>query len=1002
MRPIRLEIEGLQSFSEKQVIDFDELTSMGLFGIFGETGSGKSTILDGIIFALFDEIPRTMGRQGKGIRPCLNHNCDTLQVIFEFALGENIFNIKRAYKKKYSKKGEEKFEQQNPILKINNEIVADTVSSVKNKIDDFLGIGVNDFTRSVVLPQGKFSEFLKLKGTEKVSMLENIFELEKYGSVLSEKLKVKNNKVREEINALENQIKGKGDISLEKISELEKEVKEIFQNKEKILLEKRKIENEYQEKKKIKELSEELEKIKENLNLLQNEESEIDSLRDKVSKHKIAMEFKAKIEDVKNLKDEYNSEKKLYLEEQVKLEKKEDEKNELLKLESKKNIELKSIELELEKLNFNYEDLEKVRVAFEIIQKYSVILVQKKELGNEINELKKRRDEYLKSLDELNKRKEILKDVSFLEKEIEKNNSELDEKNRCFQELKIKEAEVAKQIEIIEKNKEIISLKKSELENLKVDFKEKEKKLESIERDQKKSWAYILSKDLKDNTPCPVCGSTSHPNIVLENKEIDLESLKVLEEEIEKFKNRKLFLEKEIEDLEKNIDVDGDLETIISEIENLEKNIKEIKENKFSLEKKISKVEKERVEIESNILNITKNNEESINKISQKEKKVKSLEYELDEDIKRYQSLNLNLNFEIEEILNSKKELEEKERKRREIFENRENLKNEIQTLLNRKNKSLEEISILKSDIARKDEKISSIYKILDEKYNVLKLELKNSGFDEIKEVLEKLLDENIAANYEEKIREYEENLKKYLNLKEDYENRLQGKECSLEKWQWISQKYIEVQDKEKEIGEKYAILSSNLEKSKNILTEIEGLRTKIEAFRKEQDDILHLQKKFEGKKFVRFLARKKLTYIVHQASKRLKKVSKGRYSLQIDENCDFNIVDSFNENKVRECSTLSGGETFVVSLVLALALSSQLQLKGNVQLEFFFLDEGFGTLDSVLLDRVIEILEEIKWKEKIKIGIISHVEELKIRIPRRLEVTAAIPGEIGSRVKLV
>lgn len=98
----------------------------------------------------------------------------------------------------------------------------------------------------------------------------------------------------------------------------------------------------------------------------------------------------------------------------------------------------------------------------------------------------------------------------------------------------------------------------------------------------------------------------------------------------------------------------------------------------------------------------------------------------------------------------------------------------------------------------------------------------------------------------------------------------------------------------------------------------------------------------------------------------------------------------------------MSGGETFVVSLVLALALSSQLQLKGNVQLEFFFLDEGFGTLDSVLLDRVIEILEEIKWKEKIKIGIISHVEELKIRIPRRLEVTAAIPGEIGSRVKLV
>lgn len=58
MRPIRLEIEGLQSFKERQIIDFEKLTEYGLFGIFGETGSGKSTILDGMILSLFDEIPR--------------------------------------------------------------------------------------------------------------------------------------------------------------------------------------------------------------------------------------------------------------------------------------------------------------------------------------------------------------------------------------------------------------------------------------------------------------------------------------------------------------------------------------------------------------------------------------------------------------------------------------------------------------------------------------------------------------------------------------------------------------------------------------------------------------------------------------------------------------------------------------------------------------------------------------------------------------------------------
>ncbi|MGL5356728.1 MAG: AAA family ATPase, partial [Cetobacterium sp.] len=186
MRPIKLEITGLQSFSEKQTINFDELTSMGLFGIFGETGSGKSTILDAIIFSIFDQIPRTMGSNGKNIRSSLNSDSNLLEVYFKFCLGEDIFEITRTYKKKYNRKGEEKFEQANPIMIKNNDVVADTVKNVETKVKEYFGIGVSDFTRSVVLPQGKFSDFLKLKGAEKMTMLENIFDLDKYGTKMSD------------------------------------------------------------------------------------------------------------------------------------------------------------------------------------------------------------------------------------------------------------------------------------------------------------------------------------------------------------------------------------------------------------------------------------------------------------------------------------------------------------------------------------------------------------------------------------------------------------------------------------------------------------------------------------------------------------------------------------------------------------------------------------------------------------------------------------------------
>jgi exonuclease SbcC len=98
--------------------------------------------------------------------------------------------------------------------------------------------------------------------------------------------------------------------------------------------------------------------------------------------------------------------------------------------------------------------------------------------------------------------------------------------------------------------------------------------------------------------------------------------------------------------------------------------------------------------------------------------------------------------------------------------------------------------------------------------------------------------------------------------------------------------------------------------------------------------------------------------------------------------------------------TSLSGGETFLTSLSLALALSEQIQLKGQSPLEFFFLDEGFGTLDYDLLDTVIDSLERLSKKERV-IGLISHVPELRSRISRRLIVEPpTIQGE-GSKVTI-
>ena len=229
---------------------------------------------------------------------------------------------------------------------------------------------------------------------------------------------------------------------------------------------------------------------------------------------------------------------------------------------------------------------------------------------------------------------------------------------------------------------------------------------------------------------------------------------------------------------------------------------------------------------------------------------------------------------------------------------------------------------------------------------------------------------------------------------------KLNGKSLTEEEWTRVLQ---EKNNTEKELKE--------VEELKiRLVTESESIKKKLE----EQRDILHikakqehklallsdLEKLFKGKKFVEFIAANQLKYISIEASKKLKDITNGVYGLEVDENGKFIIRDYKNGGAERDASTLSGGETFLASLALALSLSSQIQLKGTAPLELFFLDEGFGTLDDNLLDVVMSSLERLHH-ERLSVGIISHVESIKNRVPVKLILTPAEAGIGGSKVKI-
>lgn len=1009
MRPIRLEIEGLQSFKERQIIDFEKLSEYGLFGIFGETGSGKSTILDGMILALFDEIPRNRIDGNKSsLLNSINERSSKMEVYYSFALGEDIYEIKRNYKRGKSK-GQEVINSKDAILIKNGNILANKKTEVKNILNKEFGLDVDDFSRTVVLPQGKFNEFLKLRGKEKIKMLEKIFALEKYGEKLEIKISKEKRHWYMESEKYRNQIIGKGEIDLEEIKKLETNFKEKQEFLKSSLKEKETFDKEYNEEKKLRELLDEKNKLNIVKEELLKEEKVITNFKDILKRNNLGKELKIEIESLSLLTKKLE-EKKEY---NLKLNKdKLSEENNIEDLKEKQNkiiLQKEKYIKEKENIVFNVEELRKINNLY---GEKSKLLIKKDQEKNIVNNLSM---------------KEIEKKANIINKE--KNQKDLDIKKKEKEEFKKidknilieKEKIIKEQIEFIrlaKQEKKEKEIKEELLEKLK---KEKEetikkkmnylKKIKEKNEELKKSFAYKLYKELKDGEACPVCGSTNH-------KKMDIHDLKSndIEKELELLlKEKDKVLGEEGRVIERINKIEEELNIFKIKYKNLDMELdeKNIKDELELLNRENIQMEKEEEEfMELNTVIIKKESEKNL--LLRDEKRIKK---ELENLNEEYLMLTKEIKIKESEILNeyedlSKESIDFLEEKKKKLEENQDRIYKLQNSIEITDKKVLENYDILKEKIKNQEKinqllikeetELNLIIEDIHIKSTKLNENIENSVFKNKEEIEKSILNDEKYKEIENKINYYEKEFLRIITLLEETEKSIAGRNQSIEKWENLELKNKELKDKNELLKIEISTLEKDIKGKHKLLKELEEIIKLKNNAEKQYEIAEELGKKLKGRAFVEFLSVKKLKSIVYQASQRLKRITNGRYQLISDEECDFFVIDYFNEGSQRRCSTLSGGETFIVSLCLALALSNQMQLKGKVQLEFFFLDEGFGTLDEKLLDKVIESLENINSEERLKVGIITHLEELKVRIIRSLEVSPAVPGIKGSEVKII
>lgn len=223
MKPIRLDIAGLNSFRKNVSIDFGDLVRDGLFGIFGPTGSGKSTILDAITLALYGTVRRSANRGG-----FINEREEECSVSFTFEVSDGTdrkrYRVERHYRKSKTGGVEARRLRLSEFDADDNPTpVVEKAREVNGYVQEILGINADDFLRAVVLPQGAFSDFLSLKATDRSRMLERLFSLEHLGDRLTKTLRARRDQKSGDIRIIEERLALLADYNDDAVTDLEKQ-----------------------------------------------------------------------------------------------------------------------------------------------------------------------------------------------------------------------------------------------------------------------------------------------------------------------------------------------------------------------------------------------------------------------------------------------------------------------------------------------------------------------------------------------------------------------------------------------------------------------------------------------------------------------------------------------------------------------------------------------------------------------------------------------------------
>ncbi|MEO6168153.1 MAG: SMC family ATPase [Chitinophagales bacterium] len=1023
MIPVSLTLQGIYSYQQKQTVNFEPLTNAGIFGIFGSVGSGKSTILEAISFALYGETERLHKRDDRAYN-MMNLKSKEMNIDFIFKTGANAQEYRFVVKGKRNNRNFDKVTtlDRTAYKKVN----AGWEPINVNSTEDILQLSYENFRRTIIIPQGKFQEFLELTDTERTRMMKELFHLQKFE--LSDNVSVIEQRTNEQRIRLEERIQHTGVTTPEELSAKENEltlIREHLKSNQLMITEKKRTEQLFaQLKNQFLRIAEQREAFR----LLQQQEPEMNTLEQRINRYEFChLHFKPLFDRRKELQQD-TAKQTILLDQQKQLQQ---EKEQELGIKEKQYPEVKKAFENRPQLKERSDELEKIILLNKMEQDMKIIIARLEKgmifiqtVEEEIAALQQQQVDLTKHL---KKQKAQLPDLvelsaisnwfvqknalsSIIENTINEQKT-LKEKSKQFLESRqavfspalkkiVPEAKADEPGMLIDQLKSALLSSERLLQN-------KEDELQHVLLQQELE---EYATQLKPGEPCPLCGAIDHPQIL---------SASDVKAAVKKVKTAKEVLQKNNTLLSKTI---RELEMIESTETALSNQLKELQQRQVKEEAVLQEYDVKfiwrsyssdddrvitklfaQARIDQKVIRETETQLEAIEKQLKEKAVLKETGKNTIDD------LNIKLSahhaqidllkgqlkvLRIDEYVSADMAvLKEEIRQLTEGYAaaevNYRTLDQQVQQL----RKATGELSGV---ISAGQNALRQAMKIMTDTEDRILLLSKESGFKET-DIVELLTTNLNIERSKNSLKLFQQQFHTARQMLEESERDTAGKIYDQAEHQELSEEIAKATILMEQQVQQNADISAALNQAKQNLEQRALLTKQLNEVLLRSADIATLKNLFKASGFVNYVSAVHLQQLCNAANERFYKLTRQKLRLEVSDSNNFLVRDFMNNGQLRSVKTLSGGQKFQAALSLALALADSIQIHSQSKQNFFFLDEGFGSLDNESLAMVFETLRSLRKENRI-VGIISHVHEMQQEIDTCL--TIVNEEEEGSRVE--